>query len=214
MGPLLQTFLLTISFICFAVGFDLPANEVYKISLSKNQESQEYNTIASLFFDNELKSWKVQTTDRNPNLQDGKYCISLLSGTEDQIIKPCFNYRHIKFPLHYKLQIEATTKTSIDAITVIESDRENIEGDRFDILVKKTSSFPVPLLKKVPSPFKKVKSEVKFDGQKVSDSETKLGEEDGEEYDEEPEVEKSFIRKYWMYIVPPLLLIFILSPDK
>lgn len=95
MGPLLQTFLLTISFICFAVGFDLPANEVYKISLSKNQESQEYNTIASLFFDNELKSWKVQTTDRNPNLQDGKYCISLLSGNEDQIIKPCFNYRHV-----------------------------------------------------------------------------------------------------------------------
>lgn len=95
MGPLFLTFLLTISFMRFAVGFDLPANEVYKISLSKNQESQEYNTIASLFFDNELKSWKVQTTDRNPNLQDELYCISLLSGNEDQIIKPCFNYRHV-----------------------------------------------------------------------------------------------------------------------
>ncbi|OWB54589.1 hypothetical protein B5S28_g439 [[Candida] boidinii] len=177
MGPLFLTFLLTISFMRFAVGFDLPANEVYKISLSKNQESQEYNTIASLFFDNELKSWKVQTTDRNPNLQD---------------------------ELYY-------------AITVIESDKENRDSDIFDIIVKKTSIFPVPVLKKVPSPFKKVKSEVKFDGQKVSDSETTLGEGEGddEEYeDEEPEVEKSFIQKYWMYIVPPLLLILILSPDK
>lgn len=119
--------------------------------------------------------------------------------------------------MHYKLQIEATTKTSIDAITVIGSDKENRDSDIFDIIVKKTSIFPVPVLKKVPSTFKKVKSEVKFDGQKVSDSETTLGEGEGddEEYeDEEPEVEKSFIQKYWMYIVPPLLLILILSPDK
>lgn len=70
-----------------------------------------------------------------------------------------------------------------------------------NIIVMKTSPIPSPNLKPNNIPKKQLQKAAKSTNE-------------GSNNDDDPELEKSWIQKNWMYIVPPLLILFVLMGDE
>ncbi|CDK24422.1 unnamed protein product [Kuraishia capsulata CBS 1993] len=126
---------------------------------------------------------KWELTHTDAEFPSGKYCVGI-SGQE------CFNHKEVDYPLSQKVLLRLVNNT-INSVTLIQIDEEGLQLEQREI--RKGAS---PRLGTKKTPVESGK------GQAASSNE------------EQPLVgEKSFIQKYWMYIVPVLLMIMLVGGD-
>ncbi|GMG25862.1 unnamed protein product [Ambrosiozyma monospora] len=178
-----------VSLVAFASvisGLTFSPSETYGFSLSNDTVKHNFSTLN---FTEEL-GWQLDQTDATSDevlsMEDGLYCISLSQLTPNEgykIIHDCFNYKFLHIPISQEIKIEATDNFTVDSVALL-----SVPGSwGLHLNWVKTSV--------IPDPVKKEQPQAKLQDGKESPKTVKP-----------PMAEPSFIQKYWMYIVPPLIL--------
>lgn len=120
-----------------------------------------------------------------PEFEEGDYCI----GAEINGNFQCHSYARLEFPLRYELIISTKPKTG----ELISMSFRRAENEGIKSIIKPAVPGAQPATKEAPKVVKNA---------------------EGKEVLEEEEPPKSFIQKYWMYIVPALIMFMISSGQE
>ncbi|GME76912.1 unnamed protein product [Ambrosiozyma monospora] len=180
-----------VTFASVISGLTFSPTETYGLALSNDTVNHNF---ATLNFTEELK-WQLDQTDATSDevlsMEDGLYCISLTQLTPNGGSKPihdCFNYKFLHIPISQEIKIEASDNFTVDSVALL-----SIPGSwGLHLNWVKTTEIPDPVKKEQPQATLQ-------DG---TDSPKTV---------KPPMAEPSFIQKYWMYIVPPLILFMLAS---
>ncbi|RLV85720.1 hypothetical protein JA9_001700 [Meyerozyma sp. JA9] len=116
-------------------------------------------------------------------LEPGYYCV----GTKDLPGHECFTYTYLDGGMDHKAVQVTIDNGQVSHLALIHNDDENVK-------IVSAGAAPSPNMDPVPLQSKKKKA--------VQQEEKEEGE----------EVEKSWIQKNWMYVVPPLMILMMLMP--
>lgn len=148
------------------------------------QTAESKHDLISFVYDKSSQSGVV--LKENDNLARQEYCI----GTSYKSLG-CFNYMSLDTVRDKLVQLQLNQEGDIERLSLI-------SGANDRILLKPCESHPVPNLKPIGAK-----------GQKPKKEPTKKVDENGQEVEED---DRSWIQKNWMYVVPPLLILFMSLP--
>lgn len=168
----------------------------------QNVESQAVSPLGTLDYDS--SALKADFSSEIGSITPGAYCI----GTKDIPAKECFTYVEINDQLQGEFVVYVDADNSISELTFL----PGLDG--LSLRVQKVVANVLPNLK----PFFTQQKALQPATQKVTRKRV-VEDENGEkvEVEEVEEVEvdnRSWVQKNWMYIVPALLLVFIMSPEE
>ncbi|ODV95368.1 hypothetical protein PACTADRAFT_50102 [Pachysolen tannophilus NRRL Y-2460] len=192
--------------VCFC--FHLSTERAYRLGLLElsGENGQDVIPFGELIYDKE-SGWSLKNQLIDDILQkesDTKYCLGIEIGPETSDFN-CLNYKQVT--RNERLTIITGANDTIESISLITSnhEKENYENSNggIQLITQRAKLGATPQLvtqKKINRPI---------------DKETTTGStsnNDEEKTQEEPE--KSFIQKYWMYIIPPLMILLVFSTDQ
>lgn len=171
---------------------------------ARNLDSLSVAELGSLNYD--LSTAKLEFTEDSYEITPGPYCI----GTRDLASKECFAYVEVNDQLGGDFVLYVDDKNEMTELSFLRSQEVGLR-----LRLKKVVTNIVPNLE----PFQgqqQVKQPVTQRVTRKRVVENENGEKvEVEEVIEEvvPVDERSWIQKNWMYVVPPLLLLLVLSPE-
>lgn len=191
----------TIWFVCACLAAQAAARE-YQIFATSLQSSIAI-PIGSVAYDKGLKQGFF--TSEDSVIEDGDYCV----GTKDLLNHECFAYTEVgdgaTILSGKSLELQLNSDEEVEQIALVE------KGQR-QIIISTAAKQPIPNLNPVHATKQANQGPSKVT-KKVTVKETVVDEEgnevevERERVVEEEEDTRSFIQKYWMYIVPAVLLV-------
>lgn len=164
-----------------ANALSLSQESIYYVTLDHDGTS---SSIAQLSYAN---AWLLNET--GAVLEPNDYCVSLSQDTPENVIWPCFNYEKIEsFPVTGAVTLQGSGD-EIQAVSLLLTPTPPTDtnaGGNLKLIVKPARVLPLPIVPELkPVPKDDNKEPVK------------------------KEEDKTFFEKYWMFIVPPLIMVLI-----
>ncbi|ODQ81518.1 hypothetical protein BABINDRAFT_159799 [Babjeviella inositovora NRRL Y-12698] len=146
-------------------------------------------SLGSLSYDAATQEAEFAINEALGPVPDSVYCIS------NSEYGPCVAYKRLAAPLNEVLVIHLDADHNIDQLSLVGSGAAS-EANTVVTLMKGPNSGAQPILKS-----SAVNPEIGNEGQPVPEGDLK-------------KQEKSFIQQNWMYIVPPLVILFMMLPQE
>ncbi|VEU22542.1 DEKNAAC103614 [Brettanomyces naardenensis] len=177
-------------------SFSLSPESNYYLTLQKPNDDHTVATLAELSFIS--GDWVINSTLTPTEGISGEYCLSLSRDTPTNIDLSCFNFEKLQvFPVTGALTLQKSAGDhSFSSISFLQtpktpSDRGTTTKDGgLKLIIRKVQQIPDPVVGELNVPDKVGESTHKEKGEK-----------------QEKEEEKTFIEKYWMYIIPGVLVL-------
>ncbi|KAI0463939.1 hypothetical protein LJB42_002948 [Komagataella kurtzmanii] len=153
----------------------------FAYQLKAVDSAQNSFNLATLEFDSK---WKLHTGEQL-DLPSDLYRICL---DED-----CFNYKRLSSPIAQDIKLTINKHNDIENVAFFDASQKGL-----NLIVEQIRQAPIPKLPRKEKKIKKIRSDNKLELKEVVDEEAEVNVEN-----------RSFIQKYWMYIVPALLIMLI-----
>lgn len=219
---IIKFLVLSFTLVIAVIGTDLQNINIYAKLITTPSKSIE---LGSLNYDKTIKKVLFINKKRDVEIEAGDYCI----GTADLINHDCFTYTELKTDNSIfsgkQFQLQLDKEGDIEHVSLINgAGLLHEDGETFvDTVIVDFEKQPVPNLSpshlkskvdktintnsKTTRTTKKIVRKINQEGKEIEEEEeVTIVEETTAEGEEEDE--RSWIQKNWMYVVPPLLIMF------